>query len=260
MIAALLAVGTLFTLLLVGYVLYWKQQARVAVIETTQLPSSVAAYIPIGSALLRVGGMLAGLLLGFILMLPALVEALRGTLGSVTADPVLYCFGGVGALLSLLAGIGVVQAIANLFLNTPLNRNASPVLVMNRDEIKFRGSRMPWTAAREFRTYVAPSARLPDSYTYAVLTLITNCQPKALNLTDTVAAWFYRGHRYYIQRQLKLAPGSFTLIPLFGFSRSQFDLAILAHRYWCQATGHEYKPESIEALFPQKTLTDYAKN
>jgi hypothetical protein len=95
--------------------------------------------------------------------------------------------------------------------------------------------------------------------TYAVLILGPEFQTKALNLTDTVAAWFYWGHKHYIQRQLNLRSGSFTLIPLFGFSRSQGELAVLAHRYWCQATSREYKPESIEALFAQKTLPDYVK-
>ena len=55
-----------------------------------------------------------------------------------------------------------------------------------------------------------------------------------------------------LARQWKISIDSLIAIPLFGTDASQNSLIILMNRYWSEATGHPYKPYSVQLLYPPK--------
>lgn len=57
-----------------------------------------------------------------------------------------------------------------------------------------------------------------------------------------------------IASEWEIPVDSFYPIPLYGTQLSQERLRIFIERYWSEATGHSYRPESIKLLYPQKTI------
>jgi hypothetical protein len=66
-------------------------------------------------------------------------------------------------------------------------------------------------------------------------------------------------HRKVFSKTSKYQKETITLVPVDFFKASPHEIKVLAKRYWSNAKGQNYVPESLELMYPQKKFSDFKK-
>jgi len=128
----------------------------------------------------------------------------------------------------------------------------APPLVFTRTSLQAGHFSIPWVGIEAFTLRGFSNGKRVFYYAHVEV-----ANPAAFpvdDLTGLMLPYFYKR----IKKSLKLPPNA-VLIPLELFDRSANELMILLRRYWSDAKGQSYTPQSLELLYPQKKFSDFVQ-
>lgn len=235
-----------------------KREKDLADAETIPLPSSTTAFLSVRTVMSVV---LVSLLVFFLCsrLLFAIGEIFKFSItGLVRGDGFHLSLAVLALFLMLTSGSIAIRNLADLLLRTRLSRLVKPTISVDQEGITFEETRVPWSQTENVATYVVSAPR-GGSWSYAIVAPQNDSLLSQKTFKSRSWSLLCSIHRREVRRNLNLGDRPFFLFPLYGLTESELYLIVMLHRFWAAASGHGYKPVSIEARYPQKRFEDYVQ-